>query len=174
MKFDLDTKSDNDVVFKTKTAFRIGLEAEVILPFNKNKWAIVAEPFYYKFKNEATTINERYQLLTDFDILDLQFAIRHYMFISQESKIFIDAGFVTNLYLSKDSGIIYNSLKPGYISGGAAFDRNSSYFSFGLGYNYKNKMSAQIKVSTAKEFYERSNWDASISQISFILGYNIF
>ncbi|SHK05121.1 porin family protein [Epilithonimonas mollis] len=171
----LDTHNNyQEINFPDKAAFRIGLEAELVLPFNKNKWAIIAEPFYYRYKNENLSNDGNYRFETNFDMVDLELGLRHYMFLNDKSKIFVTAGFVANLYMTKDALIKYTSLKPGYLNGRAYFDTKSTYFNFGLGYNYNDKFSAEIKISTSKELYERGYWDAQLSRVSFIIGYNIF
>lgn len=38
--------------YPSKTSFRFGVELEWIMPFNKNKWALIFEPNYYSYKNE--------------------------------------------------------------------------------------------------------------------------
>jgi len=174
-KLNLDTNSSYfNVDFTNKTTFRIGLEAELVLPFNKNKWSILAEPSYYRYKNESISKDGNYQFETNFDMVDLEIGLRHYMFLNDRSKFFINVGLAANLYLTKDALITYKSLKAGYLNGGSYFNTKSSYFNVGIGYNYNNKFSGELKISTGKELYERGYWNAEISRVSFILGYNIF
>lgn len=173
LKLNLDTHSANQVEFPNKTAFRIGIETELVLPFNKNKWALVAEPFYYRYKNENLSKDGNYKFYTNFDNIDMELALRHYMFLNSNSKIYINAGFVANLYITKDAQISYNNLMSNY-SGRSFFDTKGGYFNFGIGYNYRNKFSGEFKLSTAKELYERGLWNADFNQMSFIFGYNIF
>ena len=40
------TLSITNIDFGNKLGFRLGLEAEFVLPFNKYKWAIIVEPTY--------------------------------------------------------------------------------------------------------------------------------
>lgn len=47
--------NSRSIDFRNKTGFGFGLEAEFILPFNKNKWAITIEPTYQSLKAEKTT-----------------------------------------------------------------------------------------------------------------------
>jgi len=47
--------NSRDTDFENKIEFGFGLEAEFILPFNKNKWAIAIEPTYQSFKSQKTT-----------------------------------------------------------------------------------------------------------------------
>src|SRR5699024_5886339 len=42
----------NDINFDNEMAFRIGIEAEYILPFNKNKWSVAIEPTYQYYNSE--------------------------------------------------------------------------------------------------------------------------
>ena len=43
-----------DLKFDSNTNVSLGIEAEFILPFNKNKWAIIFEPTYQYYKTEKT------------------------------------------------------------------------------------------------------------------------
>ena len=48
-----DTKDTN---FGSSSSFGLGIEAEIIFPFNKNKWALIFEPTFQQFKSEKTYI----------------------------------------------------------------------------------------------------------------------
>ena len=43
-----------DTKFNNEIAFRFGVEAELIMPFNKNKWSIAIEPNFQHFIAEKT------------------------------------------------------------------------------------------------------------------------
>ncbi|MCP4456441.1 MAG: hypothetical protein GY816_00190 [Cytophagales bacterium] len=63
--------------------FGVGLEAELILPFNKNKWAILIEPTYQYFESTKST-NVDYlvggKLITNvkYKSVDVPVGFRHY------------------------------------------------------------------------------------------------
>ena len=84
--------------FGSKTQFRVGVEAEVILPFNRNKWSILFEPVYSAFKSDGdqTTFTDN----VDYKAIEFQMGFRHYMFLQPESKIFVNAGLVYALTIN--------------------------------------------------------------------------
>lgn len=43
--------SSSNVDFDNEFGFRFGIEAEFIIPVNKNKWAILIEPTYQYYKS---------------------------------------------------------------------------------------------------------------------------
>jgi len=45
--------SFGDVDFGNRGNVRLGIEAEFILPFNKNKWALFLEPFYQSYSSKS-------------------------------------------------------------------------------------------------------------------------
>ncbi|MGE5942697.1 MAG: tRNA modification GTPase, partial [Flavobacteriales bacterium] len=95
--------SSLNVDFDSKLNFGFGIESEFILPFNKNKWALLIEPTYNTFKNEKTYEIERNFLpnllvtaTIDYNSIELPFGVRHYLFLSDESKIFINLLFTVD------------------------------------------------------------------------------
>ena len=48
--------NSRDTDFDNTLNFRLGIELEFILPYNKNKWAIIFEPTYQYFKSEKKYI----------------------------------------------------------------------------------------------------------------------
>jgi len=50
---------NRDIDFDNEIAFRVGVEMEMFLPFNNNKWAILAEPFYQSYKTSKVVSSPR-------------------------------------------------------------------------------------------------------------------
>jgi len=77
---DLESSANtiNNVDFGNKTGLRIGLEAEFILPFNNDKWAIIAEPTYRLFKSEKET--SALSAEVDYASIELPIGVRYYFF----------------------------------------------------------------------------------------------
>lgn len=46
-----------DFNFGSKSYFTVGVEAEFILPFNKNRWSVIVEPTYQYYKSEKSQDN---------------------------------------------------------------------------------------------------------------------
>jgi len=90
-----DSNNPQDADFDNKTGFGLGLEAEFILPFNKNKWAIALEPTFQSYKNEQTSESSIVSggvliANVDYTSIEVPVSLRHYFFINDNSKVFVD------------------------------------------------------------------------------------
>lgn len=144
----------------TKMTFRFGLELEAVLPFNKNKWAVIFEPTYqyYKSENQNSFI--------DYKTIDFHLGIRHYMFLSNNSKLFLNIAFVrsynlnTVIKLPNMSGLEYES---------------TGVLSFGIGYKIKNKFSLEYRnVSNQNLLNSEVVLITKYTTSSLVLGYTLF
>jgi hypothetical protein len=162
---------NNRLDFKagSKAVFMAGLELEYIMPFNNNKWSIFTAPNVQFYKNNGTeqiSATTKINWAIDYNFIELPFGMRHYMFLNNESKIFIDIAYVMSFPLG-DSKLTYNTAEP--------IDFNkSSNFMIGAGYSYK-KYSAALKYTfnrgTTSQY---TSWNAQYNAIGLILGYKLF
>jgi hypothetical protein len=151
--------------------FRIGVEAEIILPFNNNKWSIIFEPTYRSYQAEKnydspfTTSKDRIEV--DYTSIELPLGLRHYFYIDKNTRIFLNAAAFFEKTL--DSKISYIS------SNGTEIDISTGLnFVFGGGVKYKN-YSLEFRYETRRNIlggYEYYN--AKYSNISLIFGYTLF
>lgn len=86
-------------ILKHNVHFRIGCEMAYILPFNNNRWALVAEPtaIYFKSKNldVFASPNDR----VNFYGIELPMGLRHYFFLNKEFQIFLNGFYVAHVNL---------------------------------------------------------------------------
>ncbi|UMB59666.1 PorT family protein [Lutibacter sp. A80] len=156
-----------DANFDNKIGFRIGIENELILPFNKNKWAIIIEPTYQYFKSETSTISfgTKQSVKIDYNSIELPIGVRHYMFLNKNSKLFINTSWVVDFnfgsYLDYEFSKDINTSSP------------NSNFAIGAGYSTK-KYSAEIRYYTNRNLLEKMTNDAYYKSLSIIFGYSIF
>jgi len=149
---------------KGLTSFRLGLEAEFILEFNNNKWALLLEPIYHQFNSdrEASSLNQK--------SLEVNFGLRHYMYLkNKEVKLFVNAlsyytiNFNTQLTVGR-------SLIPLEVD-------NSLNMALGIGCKYKERFSIELRHlptrNTLANFSELT-WFTGFQSLSIVLGYSIF
>ncbi|KMQ71085.1 outer membrane beta-barrel protein [Chryseobacterium koreense] len=160
----------------SKTTFGIGLEFEYILPFNKRKWGIIIEPNYQYYQSEITNNWSQVsggQLLISakYSVIEIPIGFRHYMYINNESKLFLNAQYVTGIVLSSEIAMkrsdnsVLNSLDS----------KVQPSIAFGLGYNYKNKFAAEARMTTPHGITaEYVFWSSSYKNLSLILSYTLF
>ena len=164
-----------DFKFSNKINSTFGTEAEYIMPFNRNKWSVFLAVSYNSYKNETdATIHNSGPFLTDdvvqkwnasFSYLDFALGFRHYMFINNNSKMFISGNLSVYNELESDihndSSIMLNA------------EMNTS-FGYGIGYSYKNKFNVELKRSSPNIFANYIYWNSNYSVTSVIFGYTIF
>lgn len=171
----------SDIDFGAEFKFRVGLEAEFVLPFNKNKWALLFEPNYSSYKasqeyiyvanSTSTATNERTtNVMADFSLIGLPLGIRYYLFISDASKLFLNVSGNFNI------SILSSAIQAERIDI-LNLDANtlSLNFIFGIGYNYNNRLSLEFRQETAHDRlgnYVSINSKYNVS--SLILGINVF
>lgn len=169
MSFYNDIDKNLNAAFGNKTTFRLGGEFEYIFPFNKNKWAIIVEPTYQYFKGEQ--LGNLYNIKIDYKVIDASFGIRHYMFLNNKSKLFINGAFINSI--SINSKISFNNKinNTNY-----SIDiRPSPTLSFGFGYKYLNKYSIELRFGTEQDLLRNyRQWYSSYNLSSLVFGYTIF
>ena len=145
--------------FDTQMVFKFGFEVETVLPFNQRKWSLFAEPNLQSYSASGQT---KYNQLVEakYKFIELPVGARHYFFLNDHSKIFVNAGFLM-AFSSKSflrySGLVLNTRK------------SSAYF-LGAGYNYK-RYSAEIRCAFPRELVEHINWESNYSAIGITLSY---
>lgn len=151
--------------FGTILGFQFGVEAEFIFPFNKNKWSVIVEPTYNHFKSESTSLNYLPETVTfSYNTFELPIGIRHYFFLNDTSKLFINASYVLIFDLNSE----FTSARPGF-----EFSKGTN-MSFGLGYNYNNKYSIEARYDTDRgDLFQLSTFSTEFKTISIILGINV-
>lgn len=82
---------------------RFGIENELILPFNRNKWSILLQPTYQYFRDSVTiksnvSTDDLYSI--DYQSIELQLGVRYYAFLNENSKLFANILFVNDVNLN--------------------------------------------------------------------------
>ena len=159
-----NTSSRRNFDFDSELSFRIGIEAEFILPFNKNKWALIVEPNYQYYKSEIEF--ETQTITADYHTIQIPFGLRHYFFLNNYSKIFLNSAIA--LDFSGDSKIERNDRTLYEIEKG-------NNMSFGVGYNHNGKYSLEFRYLPTREIIKNYGYvDSEYKRVSLIFGYNIF
>ncbi|AEE19656.1 outer membrane protein with beta-barrel domain [Dokdonia sp. Hel_I_63] len=160
----------------SKTNFGIGLELELILPTNNNKWAFVIEPSYQSFKSEITQeagslFGDAITTSIDYSSIEIPLGLRHYFFLNDKSKLFVNASFIVDI--SSETAVEFD---PANNSSIAPLEvRAGSNIAFGVGYKLNNKYSAEIRYQTDRNLLsDFIEWDSNYQTTSFIIGYTIF
>lgn len=165
-------KTEKNIEFDKKIGFKPGVEAEFIMPFNKNKWSFFLQPSYQSFKSEerdititGTTVDT---VSVSYKAIEIPVGLRHHFFLSDDAKLFVNAAFVIDLVL--DSKIDFKNRA----------DRNINHnttLAFGLGFN-KNRYGIELRYALNRNITRNEEildpWEFNYNLIAFNLTYTIF
>lgn len=163
------------IEFDREFGFRLGLEAEIILPFQNNKWAVVFEPTFQYFNSTATQEMER--AVCRYNAIELPAGLRHSLFLNNDLKFFLNAFYIPSSslnfksYMESERFSKYNSGTVGYrhlkIGGDVSF-------AIGGGMAFNN-LSAEVRYYPNREILAKYNyWSTEYSRLSLILGYRFY
>ena len=162
LSFEKFGSSQESTDFENKTTWRLGMEVEFILPFYKNKWSLFAEPTY-QFYNSTAIFNNKI-LTIDYQSIELPLGIRHYFYLNNDSKIFLNTGFTFDFKFNSNIDYIVLGEELPVSSVGNLMT--------GAGYNYKDIFNVEFRYSIRRELLNNyGSLKASYSSLSIILGY---
>lgn len=154
-----ENTTDN-VDFGWNTKFCLGLEAEFVFPFNKNKWTFVIEPTYQAYN--AKDPRPYHTNVVNYQSLEIPVGLRYYMFLGDQSKLFLSTSFVV-------FDLPFNS------NLGALEINSTRNFILGFGYNFHNRISGELRYSLPRGLLNRYVfYSTSYQSITFTLGVSIF
>ena len=158
------------------TGFGFGLEAEYIFPFNKNKWSVILEPTYQYFKanetqNAKTVSGGKLTTDIDYSSIEIPVGIRHYMYLTDKSKLYINAQYVFEAVMNSSVKFVRND--------GSEYKtieiKSSPNIALGIGYMYNDKFGVEAKIFTNKNLTsDYAYWGSNYKNFSLILSYNLF
>jgi hypothetical protein len=163
-----------NIDFGNELGFRFGIEAEFILPFNRNKWALIVEPTYQQFKSEKIhqpNANNTFFIEANYSSIELPIGVRHYFFLNEDSKIFVNVSGIFDLSIGSSDIKILRSDQSTIFSLEIDSEFNAG---LGIGYKYKN-YSLEMRYLTNREILNGyAYWDSDYNTVSVIFGYSVF
>ncbi|MCB0465758.1 MAG: PorT family protein [Aequorivita sp.] len=159
--------------FDNKTGFRLGLEAEYVLPFNNGKWAIFIEPTYRHYKAEKeyiyvdfNTFQKTTLITAEYNSIELPVGGRHYMFLNKNAAFYVDAALLVDIAML-DSKIDSSN------EGGYDLNVNADAgIAFGAGFRFKNKYSIEAIYHTSRKLLKYDDIASAYNSFALIAGYN--
>jgi hypothetical protein len=164
---------DEKINFDSKTGFRIGLEAEYILPFNNGKWAIFIEPTYRNYNAEKEvvyvdffTIKKTTLITVEYNSVELPIGARYYMFLNKKSALYVNAAVLI------DASVLDSKIES---SNEDSYDldiKADAALAIGFGFKFKNKYSLEANYHSPRNISNYLNVSSSYQSFSLIAGYN--
>ncbi len=175
------TSNTLDIDFENELGPRLGIEIELIMPFNKNKWAFILEPTYQYYKSEKTkTVNpfnyavpQNITSNIDYESFELPIGIRHYFFLNKNSKVFVNGSVVVDFAGDKSN---INFATTSLVQDPKVLNIETGInLAFGLGFKHNNKYSLELRYFTNRDlFLNYKFWESRYNSFSVIFGYPLF
>lgn len=168
--------SERNTDFGSKTGFGFGVEAEYILPFNKNKWSIAIEPSFQNFKGRKTSnvsdVSGGVQNVSvDYSSIEVPLTVRHYFFLNNNSKLFLNASYIIDLptkssvEFTRNDGSEFNTLDI----------KSRNNLAIGFGFKQNDKFSVELRLQATREILGNYVfWNSNYKTVSLIFGYSFF
>jgi len=122
--------------FGNMLGVRFGVEAELVLPFNKNKWAFLIEPTYQSFKSD----DEASGNMVDYKSIEVPIGVRHYLFL-KNSKFYLNAGIVLD-----------NPINSSLVQREVTFSTNVMY---GVGFVFQERFGVELRRQSRRDIISR-------------------
>ena len=168
-KYSVLPPSDNTAIAEIKNStimYRIALELEYVLNFNKGKWAVFSEPSFQTMNHKIENYNRR-NFEVKYTSLQIPLGVKHNMFIDSHSKIYISGALYSDIPLN--SHFLMDDTITKKIS-------NKLYYTFAIGYNY-NKFGAEFKYGVTPYFsssYYGQQSSYGMDGLNVSLSYKLF
>ncbi|WP_430817445.1 hypothetical protein [Carboxylicivirga sp. RSCT41] len=165
-----------DFDFGSKIGFRMGIEAEFILPYNKNKWSLIVEPTFQYFNTSQSkeTSNVSGAVLVsevEYKSIEVPAGVRYYMFLNDNSKLFINVSYIWDFPLNSTIEMLRqdNSLLS------SLEIESGPNIAMGGGYKFKDKFSIELRYHTSRNILnDYVSWGSDYNSTSIVLGYSLF
>jgi len=165
-----NSRSGKSISYGSDMDYRLGMEVEMMLPFNKNKWAFYIDPSFVKY-NSAAKIYDYYgnpeYLEARISSIKVSFGLRYYLYINNKSKLFISINVPYHQNFNTLIEVPFDDELD--VTG-----RSLTLIGVGLGYTYE-RFSLQFRRDPERSVLEASAfWGEEMSDYSLTLSYRLF
>jgi hypothetical protein len=156
--------------FDTKKNLRFGLEAEFVLPYNKNKWSIIIEPTYQYYYATQPSV-EFFTSKIVYESIELPVGFRYNIFLNDNSKIFLNTSFIFDIDIHSDIRLFFESGKIAETVDVRSGINNAS----GIGFKFKNRYSMEMRYHTDRHVLATYKaWYTNYKTFSMVFGYTLY
>ncbi len=144
--------------FESQLTPQAGLEFQWVLPFNKNKWVVLLEPMYNSYKADSENAS------IDYSSIEGSFGVRHYFFLTDNSRLFTNALLTKDMLINKDVYAGSRRLDP----------IGAMNFAIGAGYAVK-RHSVEFRYQSGRDLLgEFTFWVSSYKAMNLTYSFILF
>jgi hypothetical protein len=155
---------NENIKFDNNLSFRIGIEAEYILPFNKNKWGIIIEPTYQNYTTKKMIPTYNYTANVNYGFVEFPIGLRYYYFLNNYLKVYLNGFYIPGSTINLISSANFNDLSKKEIA-------PDQCFAIGGAVEYKN-LNLEVRYYSNKNLLSSYvSYSTDYSRVAVILGY---
>ncbi len=158
--------------FKNAVSYRVGIESEILMPFNHRRWAILIEPTYQSFNSEIIinigtegfVVDEK--VTAKYKSIEIPVGFRYYFYQNSESQLFLNIAYAID---------INNNSKIDFETQNDIEMKSSDYMVLGIGYKFQNRYSIEYRYNLTRDpFWAYNVWQSKYTSMSLICGITLF
>lgn len=171
---------DNPDFDITNVIFKLGIEAEYMLPCNKNNWSVFVSPTYQNFSSgkyfgvpdsSNPSGESQFYATADYGSIELPIGIRHYFSLKGHSKLFLNAAYVFDIPVG-NSDLAFESEPFESEASESLKLKSKGNVAVGVGYTYKN-FNLELRFNFNRKITgEHNSVDAKYNSSGINLGYS--
>ncbi len=177
--YTVNTLVSNDK-FDSQTVFIPGVDFELLLPYHKNKWAIIIGANYQSYEKSTQDVelfSENLGTVSfEYSYIEIPIGVKHYMYLNKDLKLFLSASYAPILHLSSKNENPYE--RADNILGNIFFDsedQTNSALAFGIGCKLKNRYSIGFNYYASKKINNKNAFSNNMDgSFSLIASYTLF
>jgi hypothetical protein len=155
-----------DLYWEEQTNLSLGLEAEYVMPFYRNKISFLLEPTYQSYQSSTRDLFQTESSI-DYHTIELGAGLRYYSFLGKRSKLFLNFITIFDFPIESKSEVKTPNL-------GRLPLASSTTLAFGGGYCFANKVSIEIRQRLNKNVFQLvGKSESDYTALSLIFGYTI-
>lgn len=102
-----DASTSMTTEFDKSMALRLGVEIEIVMPFNKGLWSVVAQPDFQAYSSSNASGSAH----LDYKSIDIGVSLRRYLILSDQRAFYLSLGGVLALPIEGSGALKYGSYK---------------------------------------------------------------
>ena len=155
--------------FDSKPTFRLGLESELILPFNNYHWGILFEPTFQSYQSD---VEGKYGTSTiTYSSIEFPIGLRYYYPLNDNTRLFLNGLIIPAASMNLNSKIEYHTFFANMTDVKTVDVASSGSAALGGGVEHK-RFSLETRYYTSRNLFSgQPSESANYSRFSVVLGY---
>jgi hypothetical protein len=164
-----NSRTGKSISYGSDMDYRFGMEIEMMLPFNKSKWAFYIDPSFVKYNSEAKVYDyygEPEYLEAKFTSFKVSFGLRYYLYLNPKSRLYVGISVPYHQNFNTLLEVFYDDELD-------VTERSLTFIGVGVGYSYE-RFNLQFRRDPERSILKASGfWGEEMQDYSLTLSYQL-